>query len=249
VEDFNLFGQEWLKCSDPERPECDQYVPTCPEGWPMQNGDIDFPEMNADFVTIDGDLSDWTAASAWQTFGAWYNAGLNPGDAATGLASTSRAQFAWDGAKEVTFVGIETDEGQDAIVEIGGLTLYVNTVSETDDTTTEIEFGYNGATVDIASNTGESIAYVVAAASWDGSTLTYELEIPANVDWTLGAPVRGNHHDEPPQYEYQYFVYVNVYNADKTAADSMTANGEYQLLTNKYASCVGAEFETVLPLP
>ena len=71
---------------------------------------ITAPEIST--IVVDGNLSDWDKASDWATFGVWWGGGLD---------NASRTQYAWNDANDMLYIGIESRESLNLVLEVGGL--------------------------------------------------------------------------------------------------------------------------------
>lgn len=178
-------------------------------------------------VSVDGDLSDWSAASDWAVFGAWDG---NP----PGLASTTKAQYAWSDANDVLYVGIESTEGIGLFLELGGLLGVTGEPNEALATATpyspaatQISFSnwVGGVPGDIVNQIGETTVGVNAAYTFaiDGSvvTLTIELSVPIYANWSNP----GSAFDL--QHGMDVYVFANVFDSTGDYGDSQVADGSY----------------------
>ncbi|OHB57813.1 MAG: hypothetical protein A2Y12_17300 [Planctomycetes bacterium GWF2_42_9] len=167
-------------------------------------------------ITVDGNLSDWSDSSDWADFGAWYNGGL---------ASDSRAIYAWNDSADRLYIGVESNESIDLYLEVGGL---MGNLSNPDAVpgsaqTTQIQFKYNSGTnsIDILNQFGQISTGIVAAYKWNGTKMTIEISTPIYSDWdnSTSAMALSENMD--------IYVYANVASSSWAAGDSQVANGTY----------------------
>ncbi|MFA5864765.1 MAG: chitobiase/beta-hexosaminidase C-terminal domain-containing protein [Phycisphaerae bacterium] len=141
-------------------------------------------------LTINGDLSDWPAASEWSAPFTYWN-GVQ-------LTSTTRARFAWNNAQDVLYVAVTTDEnssqpGGHLVIGMSKDNISSIPINSVDSTQLCFDYdasmppknvwirnecalyGYSGTT------TG-----VDAAFSNTGDNYTYEIAIPLWSDWATG---------------------------------------------------------------
>ena len=197
---------------------------------PAANPLIYAPEIGS--VTVDGDLTDWADASSWALFGAWD--GSPPG-----LASTTKAQYAWSDANDVLYIGVESTEGIGLFLEVGGL---MGLITEPNDAVaaatplspqaTQISFSnwVGSVPTDIVNQRGEITDGVNAAFSFavEGATVTMTIEI--------SLPIYSNWSDAGSALDLQsrmdVYVFANVFDAAGDFGDSQVADGAYVALWN-----------------
>jgi hypothetical protein len=201
---------------------------------PEKNPLIYVPEIGA--ITVDGDLSDWSDASAWADFGPWWHLGAVPGvpDGDNGLASTTRARYAWNDAGNLLYIGIESDE-PDLILEIGGLmgdaydandvaAPYPDAPAGGSGRTTQIEFkNWSGSTAGSVTNQiGGTLTGVTEAFTLNAGVMTIEIETPIYSDW-YNSSTAMNLVNQMDIYEY-----ADVFDATGAGGgDSQIADGTY----------------------
>lgn len=170
---------------------------------------INAPEITA--ITPDGNLSDWQAASDWAVFGSWYNGGL---------ASESRAKYAWNDTADMLYIAVESTESLDIFLEVGGLMGDLTNPSATpagDPEATQIQFKYITGAIDIYNQLSGTVTGVQAGYTWDGTTMTVEIATPIYSDWADPCTAM-NLADSMSVY-----VYANVADSGWVAADSQSA--------------------------
>lgn len=212
IDDLSILVQQWLGCTDPTGSCLDL----------RDNWNFSAPEIAS--ITVDGDLSDWAESSGFVTFNVWLT---DPND--EGLASTSKAQYAWNDTANKLYIGIETTQGSsDWVVEVGGLmgniTPYVSPAGGR--TATQLKFEYvtvpGSLRITNQTNPPGITNGVVAHAALDGSTLTLEIETPVYSDWK----------DDPNGMDLSagmdIYAYANVFDFAQSAADSQISYGTYQ---------------------
>lgn len=196
----------------------------------MNNPLINAPQIAA--ITVDGDLADWNGASAWADFGVWYQGGL---------ASESKAQYAWNDAGDMLYIGIESTESLDLFLEVGGLMGDLSdpcAMVEGFVQSTQIQFKYDPAygVIGIENQIpGEISTGVIASYLWDGTTMTIEIAAPIYSDWTNAGSGMALSQD------MSIYIYANVASSTWSAADSQVANGTYLSLYNKPTMEVASE--------
>lgn len=182
---------------------------------------ITAPEISP--IAVDGDLSDWDDASAWATFGGWYNGSLD---------NASRAQYAWNDAN-MLYIGVESREPRDLVLEVGGLMGNLSDPSadpNSSSKTTQIEFKYSGGTIAITNQmSGEITTGVIASHTWDGTIMTIEIAVPIYSDWTNSGSAM------TLSDGMDVYVYANVLDSDPdpelTFGDSQVTSGTYIALS------------------
>ncbi len=224
VNDLGLFGSNWL-----ETMVVDEINP---------NLVIYAPQISP--ITIDGDLSDWTESSDLAVFGKWYPNG-------TGLTSTTTAQYAWNDAGDILYIGVETTESNQPVrLEVGGLMGYLSnptaTVSDANEAT-QFLFQYNGSTVDITNQEGGSVSGISAVRSLEGSTVTFEIAVPIYSDWTTGTGMLDL------TSGMDVYVYANLFDTNGDAADSQCADGVQVYYPNKVVTTVSSAVRLLNALP
>ncbi|MFH1614092.1 MAG: hypothetical protein ABIG61_03270 [Planctomycetota bacterium] len=203
--DLLLFVDNWLEAA---------FGDNVPEANPL----IYAPEISA--ITVDGDLSDWDEASSWAEFGTWFNGGL---------ASSSKAQYAWNDAADMLYIGIESTEGEALILEIGGLMGDLSDILTTPSTgiqATQVSFiGWSGGAPGVIMNQADGITDGISAAyTLDGGTMTIEIAMPVYSNWKDANTVM----DLATRMDI--YDYSNIADAGFTAADSQIADGTYVYL-------------------
>ena len=181
VNDLKEFALKWLSEIDTTRSD------------PEKNQLIYAPQISA--ITVDGNLSEWSDASDWADFGPWWHLGAVPGvpDGNNGLASTTRAKYAWNDAANMFYIGIESNE-PDLILEIGGLmgdaydgggVPYSDTPSSGTGRTTQIEFKNwsGGIALSKFNQSGGVTTGVTEAYTINAGVMTIEIETPIFSNW------------------------------------------------------------------
>ena len=136
-------------------------------------------------IALDGDFSDWSSTSAWADFGEWFGGGL---------ASTSRARYAWNDTQDLLYVGVESTEGETMGLELGGLMGRASATAMPFQGTvaTQLTFtGWNSGTANITNNGGGIITDVVVGYTFSGTTMTIEVALPIYGDWMDGGSKLG----------------------------------------------------------
>ena len=191
-------------------------------------------------VTVDGDLSDWAQGSAWADFGAWYNGGL---------ASGTRARYAWNDAGDVLYIGIESTEGTGLRLEVGGLMGNLSASATPFGTVEACQIALSGWTGGAAGTIESSQPWgvttgVVAAYTDSGGTMTIEIATPIYSDWGddgTGMDLVGG---------MSVFEYANVFDSGQTAADSQIADGSgFVYLWEKPVMQLGSEIRLLSTWP
>ena len=178
-------------------------------------------------IVVDGDLSDWAEASDWAVFGAWDG---NP----PGLDSTTQAQYAWNDANDMLYIGIESTEGIGLILEVGGLMGVIGEPNEVILTATpfstpatQISFRnwVGGVPTDIDNQTGGTTDGVIAAFTFaiEGPvvTITIEIALPIYSDWADSGTAMNL------QNRMDVYVFANVFDGAVLFGDSQVADGTY----------------------
>lgn len=80
----------------------------------INQGPYATPDIGA--ITLDGDLSDWSASTPVLTYGDWYP------DPTPGNGTTTTSRYAWNDAADLIYIGIVSEE-VDGVLEIGGMSL------------------------------------------------------------------------------------------------------------------------------
>jgi len=196
------------------------------------------PQISA--ITVDGDLSDWSLGSDWADFGAWY---------AGGLASMTRARYAWNDAGDLLYIGIETTEPLPLRLEVGGLMGDLNPQATPFGTAEACQLiftdwaGGTAGTIESSQPTGVTTG-VVAAYTDSAGTITIEIATPIYSNWSddgTAMDLIGG----MPIYEY-----ANVFNSGQTAADSQIADGSgYVYLWEKPVMQLGSEIRLLSTWP
>lgn len=177
-------------------------------------------------ITVDGDLSDWGGASSWAEFGAWDG---NP----PGLASTTKAQYAWNDANDMLYIGVVSTEGIGMTLEVGGLlgvdgdpTFAQTTATPYSAEATQIKFdNWVGGVPTIENQIGNITDGVDAAYTVElvetVVTMTIEIALPIYSDWTNNATGMDLHD------RMDVYVFANVFDGAGDFGDSQTADGAY----------------------
>jgi len=174
------------------------------------------PQISA--ISVDGDLSDWGSASSWADFGTWYNGGLS---------STSRAKYAWNDASNRLYIGIETTEISDPIVEIGGLMSALSTVTpQSGEQATQVSFmGWSGGVPGVVINQADGIT--------DGISAAYQISI-GKMTIEIATPIYSNWKDPDTAMDLiarmNIYDYINIANSSYAVADSQVTSGTYKYL-------------------
>ncbi len=156
---------------------------------PDQNAAFYDPEIAA--ITCDGNLSDWSDASATSLpYIYWADTGL-PG-------TTTTAQFAWNDAADMLYIAVITDVNEVG-KQVGGWAVIGSTLDKTsspwdDVRSTQLGFGLNSTTsifeivneIDYyGSGRAEGSTGVQAGQSTTAGVTTFEIAIPLWADWTV----------------------------------------------------------------
>jgi hypothetical protein len=197
------------------------------------------PEI--DEIIVDGDLSDWQESSDWAVFGKWWPGGL-------GLTSTTKAQYAWNTDANMLYIGIKSTEGLGLKLEIGGLLGDLTDLSVTpsgSNAAGQIRFYYENSDITIESQISTSIVGVDAAYTWDGTTMTIEIEMPIYSDWVAGT---GKLDLTSGMDIYEY---ANVFDGSEpvTGGDSQNADGVQIYFLSAPVVEVGAAIRLLDSLP
>jgi hypothetical protein len=163
--DFAMFANEW------------QQIRHASIARPNNLNAIIFAPKIASAITVDGSFSDWTTGSEWATFGDW-----SPLGSQKGLASTTKAKYAWDNDANLLYIAIEsTEPNRFAEFQLG---LGVTGPPVGGESATEMKLQYNGSSVVITPRIEDNTTTgVVAAQTWDGTTLRLEIATPLYSAW------------------------------------------------------------------
>jgi len=185
-------------------------------------------------INVDGDLSDWSDSSAWsENYLPWIGS----------MGSTTRAKFAWNDAKNLLYVAIETNESSDLpgghpVIGFGtGIdqtAIYGNGATQLAFETTA-----GGNQVSIMNEiheykvniypklTGDYVdsgtVGVQAAYSYAGGVWRYEIAIPLWTDWAVGQMVTKTQLS-PGDVIYLYSIMQNMLNGDDGTNLSFNGN-------------------------
>ena len=191
---------------------------------PAANPLIYAPEIPG--IVVDGDLSDWAEASSWAVFGAWDG---NP----PGLDSTTQAQYAWNDANDLLYIGIESTEGVGLILEVGGLmgvigepnaAVLVATPFSKEATQMRFTNWVPGNPPDIENQTGGITDGVAAALTFETVpvvTITIEIALPIYSDWSDNGTAMDL------QNRMDVYVFANAFDSNEDFGDSQVADGAY----------------------
>jgi len=139
--------------------------------------DLDVPEVGV--ITLDGDLSDWSASSNTLTWGDWF-----PGGAANAYAFAS--QYAWSDSNNVIYVGVTTDAPSTPLtieVALGRNGADASNGASGGGSVSQTAFDDLDSTVTVISQ-GGLIAGISAASATVGGITTLEAAIPVYDDHT-----------------------------------------------------------------
>ncbi len=181
-------------------------------------------------ISIDGNLSEWQEASDWADFGAWYNTGASEGQPVTGLASTTRVQYAWNDAADKLFIGIESTEGDTLILEVGGLmgkfsNPYASPNLGVEAAQIEFKNWAGGIPNSVINQPGGVTTGVFAAYTISGGTITIEIETKIWESWQMGENPGWGYTNVDLVNRGDVYMYANVANAAWDAGDSQIADG------------------------